>query len=114
MRNAVTLTTPLSPDTGEYARVLSELTNQANAKGVQTEFFQKSGEPGKVICELADTEKADLVIVGSHGRRGLGEFLVGSVSNYVMHRAPCSVMVVHELVQADSLPREKIAETSVA
>ncbi len=98
----------------EGFRILSGLSNQARAEGVQTEFFQRSGEPGKVICELADTEKADLVIVGSHGRRGLEEFLVGSVSSYVMHRAPCSVMVVRGLAQVDSLFKEKIAETSVA
>lgn len=97
----------------EGFRTLSRLSDQARARGVQTEFFQKNGEPGAVICELADTEKADLVIVGSHGRRGLGEFLAGSVSSYVMHRAPCSVMVVHRLGQAESLS-EKIAETSAA
>ena len=95
-------------------RTLSGLSNQAKAKGIQTEFFQMNGEPGTAICDLADTEKADLVIVGSHGRRGLEEFLMGSVSSYVVHRAPCSVMVVHhKLAQTEHLS-EKMVETSAA
>lgn len=95
------------------ARTLSELKNQAIEKGIQTAFIQRSGDPGKVICEVATTEKADLVIVGSHGRRGLGEFLVGSVSSYVMHRAPCSVMVVRALSQAENAPQQKATEVGL-
>jgi phage terminase large subunit GpA-like protein len=34
-------------------------------------------------------------MVGHRGRTGLSEFLLGSVSNYVMHHAPCSVLVVN-------------------
>lgn len=97
----------------ESFRILSDLSSQATNAGVKTEFFQKSGEPGTVICELANAEKADLVIVSSHGRRGLEEFLIGSVSSYVMHRAPCSVMVVHKLPQAEKLLQE-VDKVSVA
>jgi len=84
----------------EYeAKVMARLSNfaeQAMAARVHTEFNQVSGIPGRTICDLARTWKADLVMVGSHGRRGMSEMLLGSVSNYVMHHAPCSVLVVHE------------------
>ncbi|MGF1516635.1 MAG: universal stress protein, partial [Nodosilinea sp.] len=50
--------------------------------------------PGRVICTLAKTWAADLIVVGSHRRKGLSELFLGSVSNYVMHHAPCSVLVV--------------------
>ncbi|MGP1384853.1 MAG: universal stress protein [Thainema sp.] len=45
---------------------------------------------------LAKNWGADLIMMGSHGRKGLNEMLLGSASNYVVHHATCSVMVVHE------------------
>ncbi len=68
--------------------------NQANATGVPTEYTQNFGEPGRVICEVARNWQADLIIIGRRGRRGLTEFFLGSVSNYVLHHAPCSVLTV--------------------
>ncbi|MEL6492275.1 MAG: universal stress protein [Cyanobacteria bacterium J06621_3] len=72
---------------------LCRYLDQAIAAGVQTEIRQEMGDPAEVICKVARAENAELIIVGSHGRRGLDEFLMGSVSSYVMHRAPCSVLV---------------------
>lgn len=73
--------------------VLSRYLDRAIAAGVQAEIKQELGDPGEVICKVARAENAALVIVGSHGRRGFDEFLMGSVSSYVMHRAPCSVLI---------------------
>ncbi|MFK8185580.1 MAG: universal stress protein [Phormidesmis sp.] len=77
-------------------RILERLVKQAIAAGVNAEFIQAQGDAGKRICNCAQLQKVDLVIVGSHGRRGFQEFLMGSVSNYVMHRAPCTVMIARE------------------
>ncbi len=68
--------------------------HQAIAKGVPTEYTQNFGEPGRVICQLAKNWQADLIVVGRRGRKGLSELILGSVSNYVMHNAPCSVLTV--------------------
>jgi nucleotide-binding universal stress UspA family protein len=73
---------------------LRSFTNQAIAAGVPTEFNQNTGSPGREICAIARAWSADLIMVGSHGRRGITELFLGSVSNYVMHHAPCSVLVV--------------------
>jgi nucleotide-binding universal stress UspA family protein len=73
---------------------LKAFCNQAHASGVETEFSLNFGDPGRVICDIASTWKAELIIVGRRGRRGLSEFLLGSVSNYVLHHAPCSVLTV--------------------
>ncbi|MFM2314246.1 MAG: hypothetical protein RLZZ04_3522 [Cyanobacteriota bacterium] len=66
----------------------------AQAKGVNTEFIQLTGNPGRVICEFASTWSADLILVGSRGLKGLKEMFLGSVSNYITHHAPCSVLIV--------------------
>lgn len=52
------------------------------------------GDPADRICAVADEGRYDLVVLGSHGRSALGRFLLGSVSDRVVHHAPCSVMVV--------------------
>jgi len=76
---------------------LKAYSEQAIALGVQTEFTQTSGSPGRMICDLAKTWQADLVVLGRRGRSRLGELILGSVSNYVMHRAPCSVLILQHL-----------------
>lgn len=73
---------------------LRHFSEQAIASGVRSEFMQESGSPGRAICDLAQRWAADLVIMGSRGRKGLSEMLLGSVSNYVTHHAACSVMVI--------------------
>lgn len=74
---------------------LRDYTQRATEAGVPTEFTQSANSPGRAICTLADTWATDLIVVGSHGRKGLSELFLGSVSNYVVHHACCSVFVVH-------------------
>ncbi|NJL84581.1 MAG: universal stress protein [Chloroflexaceae bacterium] len=59
------------------------------------------GDPGTQICQLAGEWQADLIIIGRRGLQGLTELLLGSVSNYVVHHAPCSVLVVHSEISRD-------------
>ncbi len=54
-----------------------------------------AGPPEKMIVEAATEWNADLIVVGSHGRGFWGR-LLGSVSEGVMHHAPCSVLVVRK------------------
>lgn len=83
------------------AERLRSFVEQATASGLRSEYKQLNSDVGRAICDQAKTWSADLVMVGSHGRKGLGEMLLGSVSNYVMHHAPCSVLVVHALKEAE-------------
>jgi nucleotide-binding universal stress UspA family protein len=73
---------------------LRSLTAQATAAGVQTEFTQGLTNPSRTICELAQTWGADLIVIGRRGRTGVREMVMGSVSNYVLHHAPCSVLTL--------------------
>lgn len=54
------------------------------------------GSPSWEIIERARNESADLIVVGSHGRGAFGRMLLGSVSQRLVHYAPCSVRVVHK------------------
>ena len=51
------------------------------------------GQPAQEIRKQAADSNADLIVIGSHGRHGLG-LLLGSTANGVLHGAPCSVFVV--------------------
>jgi nucleotide-binding universal stress UspA family protein len=73
---------------------LRSLTQQAAALNIPAEYSQSSGDPGKKICETAESWKADAILMGRRGRSGLREMLLGSVSSYVLHHAPCSVMMI--------------------
>ena len=75
---------------------LKNLTAEATAAGILTEYTQLAGNPGRLICELANNWSADLILVGSRGLKGLREMFLGSVSNYVTHHAPCSVLIVRQ------------------
>lgn len=86
----------LKRETIEY---LSKWCNDAKAAGVEADFTQEFGDAGKTICDVARNWQADLIMVGRRGRGGLSEFLLGSVSNYVLHHAPCSVLTVQGQVK---------------
>ena len=80
----------------EQAQVnhLAELARSAESQGVTAEYTFNGGNPGRLICELATNWDADLILMGRRGHSGLSELVMGSVSNYVMHHAPCSVLIV--------------------
>jgi len=52
------------------------------------------GNPKFIVLDFAAEWKADLIMLGSHGQRGLGRFPMGSVSEAVARYAPCSVQIV--------------------
>ena len=56
----------------------------------------EEGIAKSIIVEAASQWNADLVVVGSHGRKGLARFLMGSVSEGVARHAPCSVLIVRK------------------
>ena len=73
---------------------LTALEHQAITAGVETTWDWRSGNAGPQICHVAESWPADLILLGRRGRGGLKAALLGSVSNYVVHHAPCSVLVV--------------------
>ncbi len=89
--------------------LLQAFSAKANTAGINTEFTQNPGSPGPTICHVARSWGADLIVMGRRGHSGLTELFLGSVSNYVLHHAPCSVHIVHLPVAADTSESEKQA-----
>lgn len=90
----------------EYEQTIRRLTEKSVAdaaaqieKCLPEKIFEIStkvccGAPDQEIVETAQSWNADLIVVGSHGRGFWGRAMLGSVSDAVIHQAPCSVLVV--------------------
>lgn len=83
----------------EGINMLRSFADIAIAEGIETEFTQITGHPSSTICEFAQSCYADVIVIGRRGHSGLREMLLGSVSNYVVHHAPCSVLLVQTPVK---------------
>lgn len=66
------------------------------ALSAKVETVVRQGDPRHAIIEEARSWGADLIVLGSHGRTGLARALMGSVAEYVVRHAPCSVEVARE------------------
>ncbi len=75
-------------------RYLAEITERAKTAGVACEtYFTFNDRPDKIICEVAHEHDCDLIVMGSHGRRGLDRLLLGSVTQRVLVGCDLPVLV---------------------
>ena len=73
---------------------LQTYAEQAKERGIQVEVSQNLGNSGSMICEVAKNWSADTIVMGRNQKSMLSEVFLGSTSNYVLHHAACSVMVI--------------------
>jgi nucleotide-binding universal stress UspA family protein len=73
---------------------VAERVAVATRAGLRARPIVKTGAAAAVIAETAAEERADLVVIGTHGRTGLNRLLVGSVAERVVRLAPCPVVTV--------------------
>jgi len=79
-----------------HQQVVSRDETVLRSAGLRVASCVLQGDPRETLIEEARRERADLVVVGSHGRTGLDRLLMGSVASHVVTHAPCSVLVVKE------------------
>jgi len=77
---------------GRY--LVEEVARQLKAAGFQTSTDVREGSATQTILTSADEWHPDLIVIGSHGKKGAERFFLGSVAEYVMRHAACAVEVV--------------------
>ena len=78
------------------AGILRSVADRAQYAGVEYSTFQcRHRDPYQAILDAATRERCDLIIVGSHGRRGIAGVLIGSEANKVISHSTLPVLVYH-------------------
>jgi nucleotide-binding universal stress UspA family protein len=75
-------------------RQLEKLTGRAKRRGLRATALLRDGDPADQIVRAVRSTKAGLIVMGTHGRRGVPRFFLGSVAERVVANAPCPVVTV--------------------
>ena len=84
----------------EVEGILASLGKEIAAEGVTVSLHATPGRPADAILDVAERERADLIVVGNRGVQGPRPFL-GSVPFNLLHHARCAVLVVHTTTAAE-------------
>ncbi len=87
-----------------YAEPLKEL-------GVKLEVLYREGKPSTVIREVVEETKSDLVIIGSHSKRGVLDVRIGSTAAALERKLPATVMMIRPTVKDSEKAREEMIPT---
>jgi len=114
------LTDRLLNDTAEFAAKAATIIQKALPEN-EVDVKVATGQAAETICKQAEDFDADKIVMGSHGRKGISHFLLGSVAEEVLKRSPCSVEIVKtkkqtrkEATKKESAKQAKGAVTSKA
>ncbi len=75
-------------------QAMDDLQKDPIDAGVKVERMIVHGTPWQEIVRVADAKTVDMIIVGTHSRRGVQRALLGSVAEKIVRVAPCSVLVI--------------------
>jgi nucleotide-binding universal stress UspA family protein len=79
-------------DRGDH--IGAQVVSEARREGVSAEMHSADGDAADALIALAESCKADLVVVGNRGMTGIKRYVLGSVPNKLSHRCPCSLLIV--------------------
>ncbi len=84
---------------------LRDFVKQHTRGQIHPELVVQQGAAADDILSFAQAQKADVIVMGTHGRRGFDRLVLGSVTDRVMRRAPCPVLAIskppHDSMAAD-------------
>lgn len=78
----------------EGKRVLEQAEKKVNAAKKEASYVLKIGDPSKMILKYSKDKKSDLIVMGSRGLGTIKQIIMGSVSQYLVSRADCPVLIV--------------------
>lgn len=78
----------------EAEQSLGRYAEDLRRRGVAVETLVREGYPASVIVDEAESQAADLIVIGTHGHSGLKHMLLGSIAERVVQKAPCPVLTV--------------------
>ncbi|MGH7601739.1 MAG: universal stress protein, partial [bacterium] len=99
------LLTPYTTDAEAWHRSLAEMASQQMAAGLKIhptaavrikQAYRRGISTAPEILQYAKDNEVDLIVMGTHGRRGLGHLFLGSVAEEVVRMAQCSVLTIRE------------------
>lgn len=89
----------------EAQQRLKALIDETGLEGVDVvHAYDRGIAPAPVILDYAAAHDVDLIAMGTHGRRGVKRFMLGSVAEEVVRRAACSVLTVRDEQEGDTTP----------
>jgi nucleotide-binding universal stress UspA family protein len=78
----------------QASKELAQILPEAQGSGVDVARRVVVGIPYRKIVEVAEEEKADLIVMTTHGRTGLSHLVMGSVAEKIVRTAPCPVLTI--------------------
>jgi len=77
--------------------LFDELDRYARANGIAVHKDMRTGNPKELIAkDLLEEWNIDLIVMGATGKGAIAKLVVGSVTNHVIHQAPCDVLIVRK------------------
>jgi nucleotide-binding universal stress UspA family protein len=75
-------------------RRMDDFIAPLRADGIEVKKFLRVGKPREVIVHMARNVMADVLIIGSHSKRGIWDIALGGTARHLTHEAPCTVLMV--------------------
>ena len=79
-----------------HDRLAAEMAATLRSRGIDAQPQRREGDAAAQLLAAATADRADLIVLGTHGRTGLSRLVLGSVARNVVWHAPCSVLVTRE------------------
>jgi nucleotide-binding universal stress UspA family protein len=105
---------PSPPPSAEERQAVQEKLHRIEPPDPTTrvEHLLEEGDPATAILQVAQERKCDLIVLGTHGRGGLGRLLMGSVAEQVVRKASCPVLTVRTPLSQTSPAAAPTSETA--
>ena len=97
---------PIEARREDALEIAEEVAGKLKSAGFQATPLVREGDPSREILKVLSLDSYELVVLGAGGRSWLGKRLLGSVSTYVLHDSPVSVLIAH--TRSDDPARTKI------